>query len=168
MRRSLYSGFGTLILAALLSACSSAPPYGRADVSSKEASRTSSQTASPAQYEQWRQLYRGLLGTPYRYGGDTKKGFDCSGLVGYLYRQYYGRRLPRKVTDLYRKGKEVGRGALRAGDLVFFNTTGRGASHVGIYLGNRRFLHASTSRGVVITHLDEGYYARRYLGARRI
>jgi cell wall-associated NlpC family hydrolase len=159
---------GIVALAVMLTACSAAPPYRAGETSKSETPEPSPTSNSPSEPQGWRQAYRGLLGVPYRYGGASRSGFDCSGLVGYVYRAYDGRRLPRNVTDLYRTGHEVEDPSLKDGDLVFFNTTGHGVSHVGIYLGNRRFLHASTSRGVIITHMDEDYYARRYMGARRL
>lgn len=109
-----------------------------------------------------------LAGTRYRYGGDDGRGFDCSGLVGHVYREYNGMKLPRTVREMFRIGRPVDGDRFRTGDLLFFNTDGRGPSHVGIYLGNSTFLHASSSDGVEITDIDDAYYARRYLGARRL
>jgi cell wall-associated NlpC family hydrolase len=116
----------------------------------------------------WRQVYAGLLGAPYRYGGTTPRGFDCSGLVGYAYRAFDGRRLPRTVAALFAYGRPVKTRDLRVGDLVFYTVHGRAPSHVGIYLGGERFLHASRKIGVTVSHLDEAYYARRFVGARRL
>lgn len=107
------------------------------------------------------------LKTPYRFGGDTPKGFDCSGFVKYVYGQH-GRSLPRAADVQYRTGKKIEQARLKAGDLVFFTTYAPGASHVGIYTGNGRFIHASSSRGVMVSRLDEAYWQPRYLGARRI
>lgn len=107
------------------------------------------------------------LKTPYRFGGDTPRGFDCSGFVKYVYEQH-GIKLPRTADVQYQRGKKVERTNLKAGDLVFFTTYAPGASHVGIYYGNGKFIHAATSRGVMISRLDEDYWKPRYLGARRI
>lgn len=109
------------------------------------------------------------LGARYRYGGmSSRGGFDCSGFVAYIY-QKYGVRLPHSSSAQFRMGKPVGRSELQPGDLVFFNTRGRRASHVGIYIGNGKFIHASSARGRVrIDTLDSGYYKQRFLGGRRV
>ena len=110
------------------------------------------------------------LGTPYRASGlSPQTGFDCSGLVAYVYREGAGMSLPRNTFDLSRLGEPVDRGALKPGDLVFYNTQRREYSHVGIYLGEERFIHAPSSGGEVrVENLRAGYWARRYSGARRI
>jgi cell wall-associated NlpC family hydrolase len=110
------------------------------------------------------------LGTPYRAGGlSPQTGFDCSGLVAYVYREGAGLVLPRNTFDLSRLGESVERGALRPGDLVFYNTQRREYSHVGIYLGEDRFIHAPTSGGEVrVESLRADYWVRRYNGARRV
>ncbi len=110
------------------------------------------------------------LGTPYRFGGlSPRTGFDCSGLVAYAYREGAGLALPRNTFDLSRLGEPVERAALRPGDLVFYNTQRREYSHVGIYLGEDRFVHAPTSGGEVrVENLRADYWMRRYNGARRV
>lgn len=109
------------------------------------------------------------LDVPYRYGGRTPAGFDCSGLVGYVVGESAGVILPRRSEDLARIGEPVDRAELTAGDLVFFNTLGRRYSHVGIYLGEGRFVHAPARNGRVrVESLGERYWTARYNGARRI
>jgi cell wall-associated NlpC family hydrolase len=110
------------------------------------------------------------LGTPYRTGGlSPRTGFDCSGLVAYAYREGAGLALPRNTYDLSRQGEPIERAALRPGDLVFYNTQRREYSHVGIYLGEDRFIHAPTSGGEVrVENLRADYWMRRYNGARRV
>lgn len=110
------------------------------------------------------------LGTPYRNGGlSPQSGFDCSGLVAYAYREGAGLALPRNTFDLSQLGERVERTALTPGDLVFYNTQRREYSHVGIYLGEDRFIHAPSSGGEVrVENLRAEYWMRRYSGARRI
>lgn len=108
-----------------------------------------------------------LIGVDYDYGGTTTKGFDCSGFTGYVFKKL-GIELPRSSKEQYKVGQKVAKSELRPGDLVFFNTDGRGVSHVGIYVGDNKFAHASNSKGVTITSLDESYYVKRYVGARRV
>ena len=108
-----------------------------------------------------------LVGVPYKWGGVTNKGFDCSGLIWYVFDKN-AVQLPRTADVQYKAGKTVGRNKLQQGDLVFFTTYEPGASHSGIYLGQGNFVHASSSRGVMVSKLDDSYWKTRYFGARRI
>jgi len=105
-------------------------------------------------------------GIPYRYGGGSKMGVDCSAFTSLFLKQVYNVQLPRTARAQYEKGRRVGQDELKQGDLVFFNTTGR-ITHVGVYLGRNKFAHASTSNGVMISDLDENYFEKRYAGAKR-
>jgi len=107
-----------------------------------------------------------FLGTPYSFGGTSTRGFDCSGFVQHVF-ALMGVHLPRTADAQYDAGRTIA-GAMRPGDLVFFQTYTAGVSHVGIYLGNDRFVHASSSQGVTVSSLHESYWAARYLGAKRV
>ena len=112
-----------------------------------------------------------LLGIRYRYGGtDATRGLDCSAFTGTIYSRALGIRLPRSSNQQFRKGNTIKREELKIGDLVFFKTRRRNApvSHVGIYIGQNLFAHASTKYGVVISSLEHPYYNRTYVGARRL
>jgi len=107
-------------------------------------------------------------GTSYRFGGSSKSGIDCSAFVRAVYKSAFGIDLPRTAREQFKASEKVLSTAyLQAGDLLFFNTRG-GVSHVGVYLGNNKFAHASSSNGVTVSSLDEKYYSSRYLGARRM
>lgn len=110
----------------------------------------------------------GLVDTGYRFGGkNPDAGLDCSGMVSYVYGQAAGVKVQGSAADLARKGRPVDPEALRPGDLVFFNTRNRPYSHVGIYVGDARFIHApSTSGRVRIDRLNDRYYAQRFEAAR--
>ncbi len=109
------------------------------------------------------------IGQPYRWGGSAPdEGFDCSGLVQYVYREALGIELPRTSREMSRHGASVEREALAPGDLVFFQTTRKPNSHVGIYIGDGRFVHAPSSGSLVrVESMDKRYWTRRFNGGRR-
>jgi cell wall-associated NlpC family hydrolase len=141
----------------LLSACASV----KNDVRTPDSSTAAKKLTSYA---------RSLVGIPYKYGGNSPdSGFDCSGFVGHVFRHTLGINLPRNSDEISHLGQAISAGDLRAGDLVFFNTLQRKFSHVGIYLGSDRFIHAPSSSGSVRTeNMREAYWKRHYDGARRI
>lgn len=112
------------------------------------------------------------LGVPHRLGGLTKKGVDCSGFVTVMFREVYGKQLARSSADMLKHNcKKVSRANLKEGDLVFFRT-GKGKkhvpNHVGIYLKNGKFIHTSTSSGVIVSSLSEPYYVRTWVAGGRV
>lgn len=109
------------------------------------------------------------LGVPYKYGGTTKNGIDCSAFTQTVYRDVFNIQLQRSARLQYTQGEIIEKGEnLKYGDLVFFNTRDRvKPGHVGIYIGDRLFAHASSKKGVTITSIDYDYYTRTYMGARR-
>lgn len=108
------------------------------------------------------------MGIPYDDGGGDSAGMDCSGFVVSVYGEAAGIGLPRSSQEQYGEGDPVGADELQFGDLVFFNTTGRLPSHVGVYVGDGLFAHASVSAGVTVSFLSQEYYRDRYVGARRV
>jgi probable lipoprotein NlpC len=118
---------------------------------------------------EWDNVLLPWLGAPYKYGGNTKRGTDCSGFVSSVYMEKESVSVPRTTKDGFKNGKSVNKGSLVVGDLVFFSKPGNGNNvhHVGIYVGEGNFMHASTSLGVTITPLDDNHWKSLYLGARR-
>jgi cell wall-associated NlpC family hydrolase len=112
----------------------------------------------------------GLIGIKYRMGGNTpENGLDCSGLVQYVFKQAWGATLPRTAEEISRVGEKVESRELQPGDLVFYNTLRRGFSHVGIYLGDNKFIHSPSAGGQVrVESMEIGYWKSRFNGARRI
>jgi cell wall-associated NlpC family hydrolase len=106
-------------------------------------------------------------GTPYRLGGTTPSGVDCSGLVQNIYTAEFNVQIPRSTGEQIKEGRKIRKSELQTGDLVFFKT-GRRTMHVGIYMGSNRFLHSSTSNGVMISGLQENYWDKKFIEARRV
>ena len=149
----------------LCASAQSAPPENALARSAKDAAATAWNGAQDVA------IYAlGLIGVDYRYGGETpENGVDCSGLVRYVFQQVTGVTLPRTSKELSRLGSKVASADLAPGDLVFFNTRRFQFSHVGIYLGDNRFIHApSTGSEVEIARMSEGYWQKHFDGARRL
>lgn len=112
---------------------------------------------------------RGWVGVPYRYGGESRDGVDCSGMVMCVYRDVAGIKLPRNSAKQGEYCISIKKTELQPGDLVFFTSRkGKNINHVGIYVGNGCFVHASTSRGVIVSDLDQDYYVRTYHSSGRV
>lgn len=120
-------------------------------------------------------LYREVsawLGVRYRMGGNTKSGVDCSGFANAIYKDVYGKKIHRTVVDIYSEDcRHIREGNLQEGDLVFFRTDGKNSktpNHVGVYLKNGKFVHASSSRGVVVNSLQQEYYRKEFIKGGRV
>lgn len=151
MRMLLRFGFALTLSLAALTGCSTTSRQADSDVVGERAAKQA----------------LAMQGKPYRYGGNTPSGFDCSGLVQYSYGRA-GARLPRSTEALWDSSRSVSQRQTRPGDLLFFTQEGKRSSHVGIYLGNDRFVHApSSGKRVVTASLTDPYWRRHFEGARR-
>ncbi len=150
-------------------ASSSLNSKSRANSSVSSSTSSRPHSAAPLTAKQARILESAerWLGTPYRYGSTTRQGTDCSGFVMRIYEEN-GLAVPRSTKDQFLSGVPVEEQELSVGDLLFFNTSGTGVSHVGIYAGDNTLIHASSKNGVVRQSFSETYLAKTYLGARRI
>jgi cell wall-associated NlpC family hydrolase len=161
-----------LAAAAVLAGCTSTPlpPSSVPTPPSAVGPNTAAPTTHTAQRNDVVLYAMGLLDTPYRWGGrGPATGFDCSGLVSHVFREAIGLRVQGTSAELGRKARPIPAGQLLPGDLVFFNTLGARHSHVGVYVGDGRFVHASNPRtGVRIDPLSNRYYAQRFEGAGRL
>lgn len=164
------AGAALLALVCLLSACSSTPTRSTASRDAGLRTRGTPINDPSAGLEEISIEAMALVGTPYRYGGNTPDtGFDCSGLVRYVVQRAASVNLPRTAAEMGRRGASLERRDVASGDLVFFNTTGQPNSHVGIYVGQNRFVHAPATGGTVrLEDMTKSYWASRYMGARRV
>jgi probable lipoprotein NlpC len=163
------------LLTAMLAGCAGAPLHPSTSPGSRQAriesppeipaSATTSNRHSGVE-QRLRSEVRKWEGTPHRMGGASRRGIDCSGFVRRLYQDIFGRQIPRSTALQVKSGKSVGSRQLRTGDLVFFNVPDKGR-HVGIYLGRSEFAHASTSKGVMISSLEDDFWRGAYWTARR-
>lgn len=112
-------------------------------------------------------ILQSYLGKPYKGKSKYEEGLDCSHFTRSALQKYNKIVLPRTAAEQYKQGKEIHFRHIRYGDLVFFKTDKKKISHVGVYIGDRQFIHASTSRGAIVSSLDEKYWSKRYVGARR-
>lgn len=160
-----------IVLLLFMSGCSSQlPEQIETDTSTNVAAnqaKTSGLTKQQVLEQKLMAFHREWKGTPYRYGGMSKRGVDCSAFVYLAYKDILGRKLPRTTADQKNLGHKVSKRELKTGDLVFFKT-GWSTRHVGIYLSESKFLHASTSQGVMISTLNNSYWKRKYWLSRSL
>jgi len=142
-------------------------PSNKSNKSSK--STRPEKTRGSDNFQRLKQVVDSYIGVPYKYGGTTRRGFDCSGFTRAVYTEVYGISLKRTSGAMWKEGVPISPSAARPGDLVFFRDSAFGAiDHVGIYMGDNRFAHSSTTSGVVYSNLGETHYARRFAGVRRM
>lgn len=148
---------------------SKSPVFFRGGVSTgiKPSAEALNGTTGPSKASKIISTAKKYIGVPYKWGGTTPKGFDCSGYVQYVFNAN-GVSVPRTSGEQYYFGTKVSKSNLQPGDLVFFNTNGKGVSHVGIYIGDGKFIHSGVTNGVVIAELFGAYWSKLYLGARRV
>ena len=129
---------------------------------------TAARLTSPIKLSMLKSI-NGYRGVPYKWGGDTMKGMDCSGFTMKVFGESANLNIPHNAAAQYKLGAKISRRQLKFGDLVFFrDIESKGVSHVGIYIGNEEFVHASLSKGVVNSSMNQEYYKKRYVSARRI
>jgi cell wall-associated NlpC family hydrolase len=154
----------SILSALLLAACGSpAPRSGSSSETIAQASRPVSEKGNEVVF-----YAMGLIDTGYRFGGkNPEAGLDCSGMVSYIYGRAAGLKVQGSAADIARNGRAIDRSELRPGDLVFFNTMNRSFSHVGIFIGDARFIHAPSTNGRVrIDRMSDSYFASRFEAAR--
>jgi probable lipoprotein NlpC len=160
-----------VILGFYLAACSSVPSSRPETMVSSGALTPSGDVVDMSNHAQVRsQLLEQLSeweGVPYRYGGLSKQGVDCSGFIYLTFAEEFGIRIPRTTQSQVLKGKVIEQGDLLPGDLIFFNT-GYNQRHIGIYVGKKQFIHTSSSRGVMLSRLDNPYWQSAYWHSRRV
>ncbi len=165
MKRQILVG---VVLVALLGGCAANPRYRTGGGGRPAPAMQSRAGLTTNDYIRLAAILQSYLGRPYRGRSLFLPGIDCSLFVREAFKQFNGTELPRTVDGQYRMGREIAYRRLLFGDLVFFRTEKHRVSHVGVYVGRGQFIHASTSRGVVITDLNDKYWAKRYAGARRV
>ncbi|TCJ96199.1 lipoprotein Spr [Volucribacter psittacicida] len=155
-----------IIALLLLSACNAVPPQTNIQQPKSQLALKTNKASHPTLINnaQLAHLYQQWVGTKYRLGGTTKNGIDCSAFMQQIFAQIYQIDLPRSTSQQRQLGKSINKEQLQQGDLVFF----RHNHHVGLYIGENKFMHASTSQGVTISSLNDHYWRKNYTQSRRI
>ncbi len=165
----------SLSIMLLFTACSSRhqrvyQPYkstNKSHYTKKQTQNQHKKSSSPKNLAKLYAQYNEYKGTPYRLGGTSKRGVDCSGFTQLTFKNKFNIHLERTTREQIKMGHKISKSSLESGDLVFFKTSWR-SLHVGMYLENNKFLHASTSQGVTISSLNESYWRKKYIQSRRI
>jgi cell wall-associated NlpC family hydrolase len=174
--RNLFFIFLKLLFIFFISSCSSKKQVLKNDTSAHNADKQFIETYSarlgitlkPGCNKRLIETVTSWLNAPYKYGGNSKQGTDCSGFVQQVYAEVYGISLARSAADIFAQCKKINRSELKEGDLVFFKINTSKVGHVGIYLTDEYFIHASTKKGVIVSSLTEEYYAKYFYSAGRI
>jgi len=151
-----------LVVLSFITACSSVPSSNSGNMIHAPVQQSDS-----AQYKRFMGFYSQWEGTPYKYGGMSRSGVDCSGFMVRSFDHVYNVKLPRTTELQMQRGKVIERGQLQTGDLIFFKT-GIKKLHVGVYLKDSKFMHASTSKGVIVSTLNNPYWTDAYWHGRRV
>jgi lipoprotein Spr len=170
----------SLILLTLLTSCRGSRSNPKNGKEATETSEMAARKAFAAEYSRKlgipvpemanQLLYTTLydwMGVPYIYGGNNKKGVDCSGLICSVFTEVYNKQLPRVSAQMYQEAKKINEKDLKEGDLVFFKINTREVSHSGIFLFNDYFVHSTTSKGVIISRLNDTYWRKYFVGGGR-
>jgi cell wall-associated NlpC family hydrolase len=155
------------ILALMLVSCAPLRPLAPVDFRKSAATQAALVSKNVTGEDSWDDVLLPWIGTPYKAGGNSKRGADCSGFTSSVYMEKERVSLPRTTSEQAKMGTAVDRNSLVVGDIVYFGENGK-VNHVGIYTGKDNFIHASTSSGVMISPLDDAYWKPRYMGARRL
>ncbi len=159
-----------VLLALVLGACHSSRKVSRVPQGAQITTGTTRSSVDAGVARSLVDCARGWIGTPYRYGGNDRRGVDCSGLTSNVFLQAAGVKLPRDSRSQKEYCRRVDRRALQPGDLVFFVSSkgGRRVNHVGLYIGGGEMIHASSSRGVIVSDITSGYWDRHYFSSGRV
>lgn len=157
-----------ILLVSIVAGCAAYPRYKPYAPTTPPGRQSEDDLLKPDDYIRFGLILQKYLGKPYAGTSEYDPGLDCSEFVMKVYREYNRMLLPRTAEDQFKVGKQANRRRLYFGDLVFFETERGHISHVGIYVGYNDFIHVSSSRGVIISNLNETYWAERYRGARRL
>jgi cell wall-associated NlpC family hydrolase len=160
---TLLLGFGLIY-----AACSPYPRYSNSPAILPQEVEPTNRGLTTSVVVKFGLILQSYLGKPYAGTSKWEEGLDCSRFTAEVYKRFNGTDLPRQAAEQYTMGREVPHNRIQFGDLVFFRTEGNRISHVGVAVGYGEFIHASTSQGVIISRLSDEYWARRFVGARRV